>query len=434
MQNKALTGSMIAPLQPVATRQWNRTKQNAHANYLKKLRKIESATEEGRRPNRLAREFLHSTQNQMSAALKSLSDQPHPEEAIRIRNQMNFWSRETYRVNWQLEPKSNGGSRAICKLPTHLKAMHKMIGHILRAQMLPHDQLFGIARPKHSELSRESGYSRDDAIIRIQELKQAGFHCMAQVDIIDCFPSFNPDALYALPLPEEVIRQTLDTRNIHFPPKEQGQFSFLVPIMGNHIRNPHGPSGLMQGSPASSIIFAYFLNKVLYDLPECEDTEVIACFDNIVIASRTNVRLQAMINTLAGTLRQCCAGPFELHPPVYSNDDGFEFLGYLLSADGQTIGIAPDRLAKLEARLNNLESLNVENPSINTVKIWKAIASFANGYSEISDPREELRLYLETTETMLVDADLGDLVALQDMLFVSNGPLRDQLINRILSM
>ena len=91
-------------------------------------------------------------------------------------------------------------------------------------------------------------------------------------------------------------------------------------------------------------------------------------------------------------------------------------------------------MAKLEARLNELESLSADNPAINAVKIWKAIASFANGYSEISNPREELRLYLENTETMLVDADRDDLVTLQDLLFLPCGSMEKQIINRILSM
>lgn len=434
MQTSIQSANSDKDLQRVARKRWERTKQNAHSIYLKGLKQIELAAAEGRRPNRLGREFIHSNQNLMSAVLKSLAGQPQPEEVFHILNLANPWSTETYRVNWRYENKPKGGLRTICTLPIHLKAIHKMIGHILRAQMLPNDNLYGISSPKHSELARANGYSRDDAITHIQNLRQAGFHRMAEFDVVGGFPSVNPDALYAFPLPEEVIRQALDTRNIHFQTREQGRNSFSVPTGSITIRNPHGPSGLMQGSPASNIIFAYFLNGILNDLPECEDTKVIVCFDNIVIASRTDAGLQEMSNTLAGTLRQCCAGPFELHPPVYSNDEGFEFLGYHLSADGRTIGIAPSRLSKLEAKLGELESLSADRPTVDIIGIWKAIASFANGYSRISDPREQLSLYLENTETILSEADLSNLVTLQDMLFSPKGSHDRKIVNRILSM
>jgi hypothetical protein len=298
--------------------------------------------------------------------------------------------------------------------------------------MKPSQQLFGLSAPKIPDESRQFGYCRNSAMLYIQKLKFNKFHHMAELDIVDCFPSYNPDALYELSLPKEVIKNTLDTKHIQFQQK-RGQCNSIWShddCIGNGT--PHGLRGLMQGSPVSSIILAIALNRVLNSLPKCRDTKVIVCFDNFVIASRTDAGLQSMINSLAGILRQCREGPFELHSPVYSTDEGFDFLGYRLSANGMHIGISPDRFTKLEARLSQLESLSEQNPKLDMLKIWRAITSFANGYSIIYDPREELSLYLEGFELTLTESDRDDLVTIQNMLFFPKGTRECEFINKLL--
>ncbi len=80
-----------------------------------------------------------------------------------------------------------------------------MIAAAIAAQMPPSVPLYGIL-----------GASRDYAARAIKAIQNAGFTHLAKTDIRDCFQSVDPDALYSLPLPQEVIRTCLDPRNLTY--------------------------------------------------------------------------------------------------------------------------------------------------------------------------------------------------------------------------
>ena len=390
----------------------------SHRSYLGRLKRVERVVQASWNPLRSMREFLSAPEVHFSAASKALghlSDQTQ-EGVLSLAQELHPWNRRSHSVEYFLKRKPNGDYRPICELPQHLAAKHKLISHAIRAQMRPHPYLFGVAPPLSAEFrhTMPDNTGREGAIRAIQGLLRCGYLHVVEVDIRDCFQCFNPEALYGLPLPDEVIRLVLDLRNIEFLLQNTSQTSqpgntsghqqeqllvqrdniVGIPV-GNTDGNPNGPRGLMQGSPVSSVILAYFLNQVLCELGIGDEAQCVVCFDNIVVASRTEAGLRRMTHALAVCLRQSCAGPFELSDPVAPDPDGFRYMGYMIDTDGSSIRIDPDRLSKLEARLSEQES-GLDGP-VNPVRSLKSIREFQAGFSAITDPDEELGYFVENS-------------------------------------
>ncbi|WP_299372809.1 hypothetical protein [uncultured Tateyamaria sp.] len=390
----------------------------SHRSYLRRLKRVEQAAQASRNPRRYMREFLSAPEVHFSAASKALghlSDQTR-EGVLSLAQELHPWNQRSHRVEYFLKRKPNGDYRPICDLPQYLAAQHKLISHAIRAQMRPHPNLFGVAPPLSDEFrhTMPGNTGREGAIGAIQDLLRSGYSHVVEVDIRDCFQSFNPRALYDLPLPDEVIRRLLDLRNIEFLLQNTSQTSqpgntlghqqeqllvqrdniVGIPV-GNTDGNPNGPRGLLQGSPVSSVILAFFLNQVLYELEIGDEAQCVVCFDNIVVASRTEAGLRRMTHALAVCLRQSCAGPFELSDPVAPDPCGFRYMGYMIDSDGSSIRIDPDRLSKLEARLSDQES-GLDGP-VNPVRSLKSIREFQAGFSAITDPNEELGYFVDNT-------------------------------------
>lgn len=440
------------PLPKKLTRRVNR----AHKIYLEQLRSIECAVHEGRSTARLTREFLGGREIHFSSSSKvlgNLSEQTY-EETLALAMKMQPWAEERFQVECYLKKKPRGGYRPICVLPQHLYAQHKFIGHAIRAQMRVHPNLFGLAPPLSQGLRHlmPKNTGREGAVWAIQELMRSGFHHVVEVDIRDCFQSFNPEGIYQIPLPEGVIRNVLDTRTIEFLPRNtsqtsqpettsgnwQEQLQEQQPVQREHIMgipggvtvdNPYGPRGLMQGSPVSSIVLAYFLNQVLFELDGDKEAKCVICFDNIVVAARTEAGLRRMTNALAECLRQCCAGPFELSDPVGPDPDGFRYMGYIFNSSLHTIQVDPDRLGKLEARLAKLEG-GTDWPR-NPIKSFKAIRDFQAGYSAVDDPDFEFEGYIGATLNGF-DDEPNLLTALGHSLFAPKGTAERKLVNGLL--
>lgn len=335
-------------LQPVAKEwaapDWHRERERAHRIFKQHAEAIANAPANGKKISRTVRDFLGDPKVRLSAALRALGGQPEPAEAFALRNRLNLWAGSYPPVVWYPKKKSSGGFRPICILPPALKAAHYMLGTIIGALLPDTRTLYGIP-----------GRGVADALRELKALQNTGFVHLAKTDIVDCFQSIDPDALYQLPLPMEVTRQTLDYRNLTFTGERdtQGARAFA----GNPSRvygHPHkasGPTGLLQGSPASSIILAWLLK----DIPTSDDARVMLCFDNIVVAARTPAGSRGMIETLTAYLRHSPAGPLALCETTFADNQPMEFLGGLFDPARPDIGIAHNTLNRFEQWLLELE-------------------------------------------------------------------------------
>ncbi|MEP2897050.1 hypothetical protein [Roseibium sp.] len=392
-------------------RQWLRMREEADRT-VKKMYETTSGTSTNRKRKQLMRNFLRNPKAKLSAACKAIGGSPERDTVTELRKHVDPWQSEYPSITWynKKKAKHDGSVRPICILPENLKAVHYMIAEVLKSQYERRDALYGI-----------TGHSRDDAAKEIKSLQAAGYVYLAKTDIINCFQTINPNSLYSLPLPKEVIKNALDLRHMNFTQRIartdlQGDSLRFCAHTDNHKAS--GPSGLMQGSPASNIILAWLLSG----LPSESDAKVILCFDNIIVAARTAAGSREMVDTLTAHFERCPAGPLALCDAEYADNESMEFLGYVFDPFRKTIGINPNALNRLEARLTKAEAEDdvrlrnlmknhkrqcQKNPLFRSIdpfandyplEVWKILLSFRAGFPAASADGPELSYYLETSE------------------------------------
>ncbi|WBL33755.1 hypothetical protein O5O51_03330 [Sinirhodobacter sp. HNIBRBA609] len=423
------------PLQRVATEnaklRQNQVISGAHEAYCRGQHRIAAMSSSGNRAKKEVRRFLLDRKVRLSAALKQMGGvSPDLSEALTLCDRINPWLRDDAPVVWHFKPKPKGGHRVICKLPPKMKAVHRMLRDAIAAQLPRDELLYGIP-----------GSGRDDAARALKACQNAGFSCLAHVDIVDCFQRVNPDALYELPLPKEVIHQQLDTRNIRFTGIPYGTLSNTSPLgsiwnalngfLHTTTHRPNGPTGLMQGSPASSAILAWLLR----DIPRSDDTVVLLCFDNIAVAGQTWMATERALTAIALHLARSPAGPFDLCAPTYSGSEPLEFLGYLFNSEREDIGIAPGALRRMELKLLAIEERHatslIRDPLF-YYEIWSALLRFRAGFSAAQHDGSELNYLLETTLDTIAPYVPDSTLELHNLLFSPEGKRFRDVIERFI--
>lgn len=421
-------------LQPVAkewtAQAWNRKKDSVHRAFQRHARNIAGAPENGIRLVRAVHDFLGDPETRLSAALRALGGEPGPEEAFALRDRVNRWAGGYAPVVWYPKTKSNGDFRPICILPPALKAAHYMLSAVIGARLPETRTLYGIP-----------GRGVADALRELKALQNAGFVHLAKTDIVNCFQSVDPDALYQLPLPMEVIRQTLDYRNLTFTggmrQHASQAFAGCSPLVYGQSHKASGPTGLLQGSPASSVILAWLLK----DIPTSDDVRVMLCFDNIVVAARTPAGSRGMMETLTAYLGRSPAGPLAKCDAIFADNEPMEFLGGLFDPARHDIGIASDTLSRIERSLGAMEEadrmelgrilaehqkLAADNALFRAVNplqwsfptdIWHVLRDTFAGLPFLEADCPELLLLLETSATTVDMRDNGLASRLHQNLF-----------------
>ncbi len=359
---------------------------------------------------------------------------------------MDAWATDYPSTRWHPMTKPDGSSRPICILTPALKATHYLIREVISQQTAPNGTLFGIP-----------GASRDDLARQLKQLQNSGYVYLAKTDVIDCYQSINPDALYSLPLPQEVTRRALDTRNLCFSvsrhPDNASQAKKDFGSSGSIYETDHnvsGPKGLMQGSPASGVVLAH----LLVGLSDSAEAKVMVCFDNIVIAARTPAGTRAMADTLAARLERCPAGPLAMCEPEYADATPLDFLGYRFDPNRDDIGITEDALSRLEERLGFAEQKDMErlhalletyekaaaNPTQITpasplldappVNAWRVLRDWRAGFPAARSDGPELSHYLRTSVDATIDHPRFN--HLHENLFAEPGTWENDAIRAIL--
>ncbi|SDW17739.1 hypothetical protein SAMN05444358_101133 [Ruegeria halocynthiae] len=427
-------------------RKWSREIGWAYEVYHQRAEAIHSATMSGKRPQPVTRDFLRSPHAKLVSAYKALGGSADPDQVRALSRQVDAWATDYPPIRWYPKTKPDRSSRPICVLPPALKAAQYLIREVINQQTAPNGSLFGIP-----------GASRDDLARQLKQLQNSGYVYLAKTDVVDCYQSINPDALYSLPLPQEVTRRALDTRSLHFSvthhPNNASQakqdFGSSGSIYGTD-HNVSGPKGLMQGSPASGVVLAH----LLVGLSDSANARVMICFDNIVIAARTPAGTRAMADTLAVYLERCPAGPLAMCEPEFSDDTPMDFLGYRFDPSRDDIGIAEDALSRLEERLGIAEQVDMErlhalletyeqsaadptqitpaNPLLDAppVSAWRVLRDWRAGFPAARSDGPELSHYLRTSADATIDHPR--ISHLHENLFADPGTWENDAIRAIL--
>lgn len=363
---------------------WRREVSAAHSARIKLVDGLRNKQAGGKRVQPYVRQYLKSPAARLCGALAALKGEPDRQTAEALSAIVNPW-RGSYRpIRWYKHEKKRGGYRPICSLPNDLKAVHYIIAGVLKAIFAPSNHIYGV-----------TGKGRDEAARRLKEAQNAGLVYLAKLDIVDCFQTINPDSLYQLPLPKEVIRRALDTRNMTFEEwepqkgKTANQRLSGIPL---YSHSESGPRGLLQGSPASNLILAWLLN----DMPMPEGALVLICTDNLAVAAKDHTTRQTVIESLVAYFRRDCpAGPLNLCPAVYAGPETepLDFLSYSFDPDSPGIGIAASALSRLEGQLADLEDDDTLHDLTFALATWQTLRSFRNGFRAAADVHAQLDRY-----------------------------------------
>ena len=222
-------------------------------------------------------------------------------------------------VNWFPLPKRKGGFRHACDLAKPLKAAHYMIADVIRAQT-----------PNPPKIYNLPGKGRETLVSDLLATLATGCNAFRIWDARDCFSSVNPDVLFKLPLPRRIIENALIITNQELQlvakcnDMENSGIQHDAATIGNIQGN--GPTGLMQGSPASNLILAYLLRGI--PQPDHKDWDVFLYTDDLILVGRADEVLDRVEKRLTEFFGQERLGPFTLVPKAAGRGGWFEYLGY----------------------------------------------------------------------------------------------------------
>jgi hypothetical protein len=318
----------------------------ARREALKQLRRIEGASDanDRKRCRALIRQHFSTPVVLLDASYRTLGGEPAPsyEEANQLARSINPFGPCRAPVCWWREPKKNSGFRFVCSLSRTLHAVNLIAQDVLQSVFYPNGHIFDFKRR-----------GKDREANAIKAALEQGYRHVFLGDLRNAFQSVQVEALYELPLPNNVIRYALDYRNMnleHHSDRDRVNQGFApvcasVDIQGiynGNIPGQDGPRGLLQGSPASNLVLAWLLNDMPSVLPP--DCVPFLLTDNVLVAARTEQECQQIETTLLRYFAEHRAGPFVLGSREIADieEKSFERAGYEFELRSGAVEIAPD--------------------------------------------------------------------------------------------
>ncbi len=349
------------------------------------LAKISTEAQSQSRPARLRRltaAYLNSKAARLWAAQRALDYEASDRSILRLAALVNPFFPVRSGINWWEKRKTSGnGTRYLCDLPPLLKANHYLIKDVLEAQFRPCNHIYDI-----------TGKGRDKAALAVKEAIEAGYEWCFIGDVRDCYQHVAATTLATqLPLPRLVVENSLDTNNLVLRRRSHAtDTGSLYASLGGGW---NGPQGLLQGSPASSIILATLFASMA-DKIAPHDCLLLVISDNLFIAAKSAAQLDVTISLICDFLREHPAGPFNLKNDSRKVPRGnsFEFLGYGFGFAEEGILIEPSHtgweriLGRIEAALQS----DIDRGDRRTTAIEEEIRNSFSGYNAWVD-REQWR-------------------------------------------
>ena len=326
---------------------------------------------------RLVLGYLNSETARLTAACRASPSKATDAAVRELAANVDPFNRTAEQVAWRRKQKrSSSGFRYVCDLPPNLKANHYLIKDVLEAVFNAPDHVFDVL-----------GRGRDVAARAVKDALEAGYNRCFLGDVRDCYQHVSADALVAsLPLPRCVIENSLDIRNLTLA--QSCATGFTGSSYEGRGTRANGPRGLMQGSPASSIVLAMLFSSLAPQI-EPHDCTVINVSDNFFVAAKNDATLEAIIALLREYLHEHRAGPFELKTNSRTVEVGedFEFMGYRFerSGDHVTIDIGQDRLGEFEEALEEALELDLARYDPRASEATSVIMEFFGGYRAINN-------------------------------------------------
>ena len=239
----------------------------------------------------------------------------------------------------------------------------------------------------------------------IKHTKQAlidGYLWAVELDINDCYPSFDEEKLASLlPLPKEVTDHVILSRHLNLSIRirldrnslgddQEGDAITLKAISAAR-------RGIPQGSAASPIVAEAMVAIALKQVPTLG--VIIAYADNILLLAKTKSDRDSMTKALLAAFEAHPVGRLRLSPKTFAPGEPVEFLGHRLTPceEGVRIEITDANKRKFEDRMKSkLRSLaktkrpRARRKALHDIK--QDIRSWAAAFT-LCDDIQEIRSY-----------------------------------------
>ena len=288
----------------------------------------------------MAVEYLRSHHARLLAARRAYyaldrDDRPAVEQVAEIIKSLDAWQKSSEEVVVTAKWKDNGEYRAISNFGFEHRTRQYLVADFLSSIALLHPDQYGT----------RGGVPA--AIDRVSELLRAGYVWTIELDIANCFPSFEGKNLHNfLPLPEKVIAQTIMGNTLNVVPGD-----YLLKVVGPADDDPGNlvglgeilaaaRRGLPQGSAAASIVAEMLIAVPLKTLPSVGLVPSYA--DNMLIMAKSEEDAVSMSTALLSAFQAHPVG--HLSPTLKSQScpgQWVQFLGHCLRVDGQVVQIVP---------------------------------------------------------------------------------------------
>jgi hypothetical protein len=199
------------------------------------------------------------------------------------------------------------------------------------------------------------------AIEQVMNAMKAGYVHAREIDIKDCYASFDRNKLVELvPVQKKVIERVLLSEHLNIitskrhhntcfgaADTDQGEVAPLEKYLAEARRR------IPQGSAASPLLAEMLLAPLLFQVPAGDKVVVVAYADNILVMAKTAGDADAMTDSLGLALKKHPAGP--LWPKINSFPVGgpIQFLGHRLTVHGDKVRVqpTPENQEKFERRM-----------------------------------------------------------------------------------
>ena len=339
---------MTAGTHPCTKFSWEKVE--AHEQEL--LRKIESAHLNGKskKAEYLQREYLNSYDARLVATRRACmamkpKHRPPMSKLPTIASNLNARSgtQEKVGVRWKPKKSDPHAFRPVMEFGIENRALQYLTKAAIAARADLHPMQFAV----------NGGVGA--AVQRASEALASGFNYVAEMDIRNCYPSFNGEKVATLlPVPKEVSEKVVLSQSLNLYPLEQWFQSWDDPdvidfMFGDSLAEAR--QGIAQGSAVSNIVAEILLAPVLANLPK--KGVVLAYADNILLMAKNAEDAVSMNIALRDLLNAHPAGPLKLNKPkVYKPGQAVDFLGYRLCSQGDKCEIeaTPENLSEFKAR------------------------------------------------------------------------------------
>lgn len=309
-----------------------------HSRELQRLQK--AAVEGNKSIMRLSQHrILTSLSSKLTSLVRALPDKPglNGEQIVNMANALSSFKDCGEPILAWMQPKSFGdGERPLCDFGIRRKALHYLLGDVLRAKF-PSAACDYMVKGRGGDLLAEKARS----------LIAGGKSWVFTADLSNFYRSVQQTQLKdLLGLPNEVVSNSL---LIPLSAPLHDAFSYLSPppVFDGAVRE-----GLPQGSGASGLVASMLLGTWLDQ--NAPTDHVFLNGDDIMVIAGDELELKAFEKSLLEYLSKHPHGPFQLkHFEIVHAEAGFDFCKYRFKQDAYHGGVrlTPSNKSYFRARI-----------------------------------------------------------------------------------